>query len=598
MTAKLRLETIADILHDRSQNQSDRTAFIFLQDGETESDRLTYFELDQRARAIAAQLQTCTQLGDRVLLLFPPSLEYIAAFFGCLYAGVVAVPAYPPRPNRSLQRLQAIAADAEASIALTVTATLTSLRRRLAQALEQEAPELQNLHWLATDSIPNTLAQNWQPRTCNPDALAFLQYTSGSTAAPKGAMITHRNLLHNLDLIYQYFGHSSDSVGVLWLPLYHDMGLVGGVLQSVYAGFPVTLMSPLVFLQSPIRWLQAISRYRATTSGGPNFAYDFCVRKITPEQRSGLDLSSWTVALNAAEPIRPDTLERFTATFASCGFRRSTFYPSYGMAEATLMVSGGLHTDEPILKMVQASGLERHQVIAANPIGHGINPQPRTLVSCGKTLRDQQIVIVHPETLTRCAANQVGEVWVAGDSVAKGYWGNLEATKRDFHAYLADTGEGPFLRTGDLGFLDQGELFVTGRLKDVIIINGHNHYPQDIENTVEQCSEAIRPTCCAAFSVELHNTEQLIVLAEIDRRSLKQSPQNAQNSPNGSRSRLDITQVIRRSVLKQHDLQVYSVILLKPGTIPKTSSGKIQRHACRERFLKQDLAEIEIPIHV
>ncbi|WP_416676129.1 fatty acyl-AMP ligase [Egbenema bharatensis] len=565
------------------------------------------------------------------MLLFPPSLEYIAAFFGCLYAGVIAVPAYPPRPNRSLQRLQSIAADAQASIALTVSTTLTSLKRQLAQTLEQAAPELQNLHWFATDAIPNTLAQDWQPPIFNPDALAFLQYTSGSTAAPKGAMITHRNLLYNLDLIYEYFGHSADSIGVLWLPLYHDMGLVGGVLQSVYAGFPVTLMSPLVFLQSPIRWLRAISHYRATTSGGPNFAYDFCVRKITSEQRSGLDLSSWTVALNAAEPIRPETLERFTATFAPCGFRRSTFFPSYGMAEATLMVSGGLHTDEPVLKTVQATGLAQHQVIPANaddhapdhitnhgiahttdhaahpPVenatdqdnSHGTSLQIRTLVSCGKTLRDQQIVIVHPETLSRCAANQVGEIWVAGDSVAKGYWGNLEATKRDFHAYLADTGEGPFLRTGDLGFLDQGELFVTGRLKDVIIINGHNYYPQDIETTVELCSEAIRPTCCAAFSVDLHNTEQLIVLAEVDRRYFSRTSGHPQTAKNSSQPNVkDITQAIRRSVLKQHDLQVSSVVLLKPGTIPKTSSGKIQRHACRDLFLKQNLTEIEIPIHV
>lgn len=595
MIATLGLETIADILGARGQTQADRTAFIFLQDGETESDRLTYAELDRRARAIAARLQTCSRPGDRVLLLYPPGLEYIAAFFGCLYAGVVAVPAYPPRPNRSLQRLQAIAEDAEAAIALTLTTTLTSLQRRLAPTLGQEATALQALQWLATDVIPDAVAQDWQPISFKPDALAFLQYTSGSTAAPKGAMITHGNLLYNSELIYRYFGHSSESVGVLWLPLYHDMGLIGGVLQSVYAGFPVTLMSPLVFLQRPIRWLQAISRYRATTSGGPNFAYDFCVRKITPEQRQTLDLSSWTVALNAAEPIRQDILERFIATFGPCGFRRSTFYPSYGLAEATLMVSGGLHGAEPIYKTVQTAGLKQHRVIPTQPT----DPQAQTLVSCGTTLGDQTIVIVHPETQTPCAANQVGEIWVAGASVGKGYWRNLAATQRDFHAYLADTGAGPFLRTGDLGFLDQGQLYVTGRLKDVVIINGRNHYPQDIEITVERCSDTIRPACCAAFSVELHNTEQLVVMAEVDRRYWRQSVGDGAQPPSGKglAQGENLEQLIRRTVFKEHDLPVHAVVLLKPGTIPKTSSGKIQRHVCRDRFLSQHLTDIELPIH-
>jgi acyl-CoA synthetase (AMP-forming)/AMP-acid ligase II len=595
MIATLGLETIADILRHRGQKQADRLAFIFLQDGETESDRLTYGELDRRARAIAARLQTCSRPGDRVLLLYPPGLEYIAAFCGCLYAGVVAVPAYPPRPNRSLQRLQAMAEDAAAAIALTLTPTLTSLQQRLAPTLGQEAPALQSLQWLATDGIPDAVAQDWQSIPFRADALAFLQYTSGSTAAPKGAMITHGNLRYNSELIYRYFGHSSESVGVLWLPLYHDMGLIGGVLQSIYAGFPVTLMSPLVFLQRPIRWLQAISRYRATTSGGPNFAYDFCVRKITPEQRQTLDLSHWTVALNAAEPIRPDILERFIETFGPCGFRRSTFYPSYGLAEATLMVAGGHPRAEPIYKTVQTSGLKQHRVIPAEPT----EPQGQTLVSCGTTLGDQTIVIVQPETQTRCAAHQVGEIWVAGASVGKGYWQNVEATRRDFHAYLADTGAGPFLRTGDLGFLDQGQLYVTGRLKDVVIINGRNHYPQDIETTVESCSDTIRPACCAAFSVDLDNSEQLVVMAEVDRRYWRQSVEDGAPQPPGQvmAKGENLEQLIRRTVLKKHDLQVHTVVLLKPGTIPKTSSGKIQRHACRDRLLSQYLTATTLPIH-
>ena len=580
--------TFVDLLRYRAVHQPEQIAYTFLVDGETEAVSLTYKELDCKARAIAVHLQSFCPVGERALLLYPPGLEYIAAFFGCLYAGVVAVPAYPPRPNRSMYRLQGILADAQAKAALTTKSILANLERRFAQA-----PELKTLQWLATDNIADNLAGQWQELTLSGSILAFLQYTSGSTAAPKGVMITHSNLLHNSSSIHRAFQHSSNSSVVSWLPMYHDMGLIGGVLQPLYGGFPVTLMSPLIFLQRPIRWLQAISKYRATSSGGPNFAYDLCVRKIQPEHLTTLDLSSWNVAFNGAEPINWETLERFAATFEPCGFPRKAFYPCYGMAEATLFISGGLKTAPVVTKTVQGEALEQHRVVPAS----ADHKSARIVVGCGQTLPDQRIVIVHPETLTECAPSEVGEIWVSGPSIAQGYWNQPEETERAFGAYLADTGEEPFLRTGDLGFLEDGELFITGRLKDVIVINGRNYYPQDIEWTVEQTHPQIKPSCAAGFSIDVAGEEQLVVVAEVERGYQKRRRQ-ATDSPNGysqpsSPDTQELIQSIRREVSKHHDLKVYTALLLKPGSIPKTSSGKIQRHACRASFLAGTLEVID-----
>ncbi len=559
--------TLVELLRGRALHQPDQRAYTFLVDGETEEVHLTYGELDLQARTIGALLQSLGANGERVLLLYPPGLEYIAAFFGCLYAGVAVVPAYPPRPNRPMTRLQAIVADAEARVVLTTTHILSNMERWFAHA-----PELQALRWLATDNIASDMVEEWRDPAVNSDMLAFLQYTSGSTAASRGVMLTHANLLHNLALIRRQFGLTSDSRGMIWLPPYHDMGLIGGLLEPLYGGAPVTLMSPIIFLQRPFRWLQAISRSRATHSGGPNFAYDLCIRKITPEQRATLDLSCWEVAFNGAEPIRAETLERFAATFEPCGFCRVAFYPTYGLAEATLIVTGGLKADPPVVTIVQGAELEQNRAVAASVE----NEDTRTLVSSGQTGLDQKITIVDPNSLTQCPPDRLGEIWVSGPSIAQGYWNRPEETEQTFRAYMADTGEGPFLRTGDLGFLKDGELFVSGRLKDLIIIRGQNHYPQDIERTVEQSYRQIRPGCCAAFSVEITGEERLVVMAEVERYYRN----------------LDIDRVvgaIRQSVVEHHDLQVYAVLLLKPGSIPKTTSGKIQHYACRAGFLAGDL---------
>jgi acyl-CoA synthetase (AMP-forming)/AMP-acid ligase II len=577
--------TLIDILRYRAIDRPEQIAYKFLLDGESQEVSLTYAELDRKARAIATQLQALGSQGERILLLYPPSLNYVEAFFGCLYAGAIAIPAYPPRPNRSLSRLQSIIYDAQASIALTTNSILTSLSSKL-----DLNPELKTLRWISTDNLElDNPSSDWRSPDLTGDTLAFLQYTSGSTAEPKGVKIAHRNLLHNLASIHRCFRHSPQSCGVIWLPPYHDMGLIGGILQPLYGNFPVILMSPLLFLQNPLRWLNAISNYRATTSGGPNFAYDLCVRKFKPELATNLDLSSWQVAFNGAEPINYETLIKFAATFAPYGFQESSFYPCYGMAEATLIVSGSIKSHKLVTKIVGARALEQNQIVAAiKDESHS-----RVLVSCGNSLSDQKIAIVHPEKLVRCQVGEVGEIWVSGPSIADGYWNQSDVTESIFNAYLSDTQEGPFLRTGDLGFIEEGELFVTGRLKDMIIIKGRNHYPQDIERTVEESNPSIRPNCAASFSVSVEGEEKLVILAEIERRYWDTNRSASNNSENWQ----ELVQSIRREVSKHHDLQVHSTLLLKPGSIPKTSSGKIQRHVCRADFLAGTLGVLSINLN-
>lgn len=563
--------TLVDLLEHRAFHQSERIAYIFLKDGETQEAQLTYRELDQQARMIAARLQELSISGERALLLYQPGLDYIAAFWGCLYAGVIAVPAYPPRTNQSISRLQTIVADSQAVIALTTTEIRSSVERQVTQS-----PELQHLDWIATNQLVVDLSETWRKPEIKENTLAFLQYTSGSTGTPKGVMVSHGNLLHNLELIRRCFGHTSESKGVIWLPPYHDMGLIGGILEPLYEALPVILMSPVSFLQKPFRWLQAISNYEATTSGGPNFAYELCIRKVTVEQRAMLDLSHWNVAFNGAEPIRLKTLERFVTAFASCGFRRESFFPCYGMAETTLIVSGGSKEDAPMLESVQAKALQQHLVHSAKSTS--INSQ--TLVSCGRPLLGLQVAIAHPENLSRCSSDEVGEIWVAGSSVAQGYWKQPIQTEQSFQAYLKDTGEGPFLRTGDLGFLKNDELFVTGRLKDLILIRGRNHYPQDIESTVAQSHPALRADAGAAFSIEVQNEESLVIVQEVERSYLRHLDVDT------------VVRAIRQAVSEQHELQVHAVILIKTGSIPKTSSGKVRRRFCRELFLTNELVVI------
>ncbi|HEY9693240.1 MAG TPA: amino acid adenylation domain-containing protein [Oculatellaceae cyanobacterium] len=565
--------TLIDLLRYRALQQPDKIAYTFLPDGETTEVSLTYQELDKQSRAIASHLQALNLAGERALLLYPAGLDYLAAFFGCLYAGVVAVPAYPPRNKRNTPRIQAIVRDAQAAIALTTTTIQSRIQSLLQDPANLPYQEGQrgDLQWLTTDNLPLGIEDKWQEPNINADTLAFLQYTSGSTGTPKGVMLTHGNLLHNAAVTYQCMGHCPSSKFVSWLPTYHDMGLIGGILQPLYGGFPCILMPPTAFLQSPYRWLQAISQYRGTTSGAPNFAYELCIQKITEEQKATLDLSSWDVAFNGAEPIRNDTLERFAEAFASCGFRKEAFYPCYGLAEASLMVTGSRKSEVPVVKTVDETTLERNQVVVAD----ASSETTRTLTSAGQSIPDQKIIIVNPETLNRCQENEIGEIWVSSPSVGQGYWQRVEETNNTFFAYTSDTQEGAFLRTGDLGFLDNGELFVTGRAKDLIIIRGRNLYPQDIEFTAERSHPSLRAGSVAAFAVEVAGDEQLVVVQEVEFRQ----------KPNVE----EVTAAIRQAVFEDHEIQVYAVVLIKAGTISKTSSGKIQRRATRSQYLAGEL---------
>ncbi|MGF1480505.1 MAG: beta-ketoacyl synthase N-terminal-like domain-containing protein [Cyanophyceae cyanobacterium] len=553
--------TLVDLLRHRSQFQPNCQTYRFLKDGETIEQCLTNRELERQARAIAAHLQGKYNQGERVVLLLPPGTEYVAAFFGCLYAGAIAVPLYPPRSHRrSLSRLQAIIQDAQPRTVLTNNA--------LRADIQGKELGVEELDWLTTDTLALELAAQWQDPHLTGDALAFLQYTSGSTAAPKGVMVSHQNLLHNLALIHDKFGFSPESQVVSWLPPYHDMGLIGGLLEPLYASASVTFMSPVAFLQQPIRWLQAIAQTQATVSGGPNFAYDLCCQRISPEMLSRLDLSCWKVAFNGAEPLRAETLERFTATFADCGFQKTAFYPCYGMAEATLFVTGGDKDTSPRYRTVEKQALRSdHAVVSDKAEG------TQTLVSCGRGA--PHVVVVNPD-LRPCAPNSVGEIWVAGASVTQGYWNQPKATTEAFQAYLAE-GEGPFLKTGDLGFFNDGELFITGRLKDLIIIRGQNYYPQDIERTVEQAHPALRAANGAAFTIE---EAEMVIVSEVERQVWRNL--NVE----------EIARAIREAIVYHHDLPIYAIALLKPGGIPKTSSGKIQRRACKQQFLDQTLAVI------
>jgi acyl transferase domain-containing protein/acyl-CoA synthetase (AMP-forming)/AMP-acid ligase II/acyl carrier protein len=503
------------------------------------------------------------------LLLYPPGLDYIAAFFGCVYSGAIAVPAYPPHRNRSLDRLLWIVRDAGARTVLCTAAVRATID------LAGGAAELRGLDWLATD-LPDILdVEPFCDEGATSERVAFLQYTSGSTSSPRGVILSHGNLCHNAQLISQGFRLGPHThCSVFWLPLYHDMGLIGGVLQPMQIARPSYLMGPATFLASPIRWLRAISGHRAAISGAPNFAYDLCVNKIAREQREGLDLRFWEVAFNGAEPVRADTLRRFGDAYAPYGFRAEAFYPCYGLAEATLFVTGGTEAREPVSFTVSRTGLERHRVepiVADDRDAH-------TLVSCGLALGGQRVEIVDPETRTPCPPDRPGEIWVSGPSVAQGYWQRPEETEQSFGARTA-AGDGAFMRTGDLGFLRDGELYITGRIKDLIILRGRNLYPQDIEQTAQACHPALRPGCGAAFAVETNGGERLVYVSEVER-SGRSAPVE------------EVAAAVTGAVADAHEVPVDAVLLLKPGGIPKTSSGKVQRHACKAGYLAGTLEAI------
>lgn len=549
-------ENLVDVLRHRARTQPTRAALTFLADGESQETTWNYADLDREARRIAGCLKRHALPGERALLVFSPSLEYVAAFYGCLYAGVVAVPTYHARLNRSSSKLLSVLADCDAAVVLTTTRTLRDFPRSLGGRTPGSRPE-----WIALEEIGDE--QDVEPVRLDRDAIAFLQYTSGSTSAPRGVMVSHANLLHNLASIARHFGGGPDERAVTWLPPYHDMGLIGGVLEPIYAGCPVTILPPLSFVQRPFRWLRAITQYRATISGAPNFAYDLCVERIRDEKKKELDLSSWQVAFNGAEPIRPETLDRFASAFEQCGFRREALHPCYGLAESTLLVTSARRGVGPYVRAFQARSIEQGTPVVADN-------SPERLVSSGAAVDGQRVVIVDPSTGLETLAGQIGEIWISGPSVACGYWNRPDDTEATFRATLVGQ-DATFLRTGDLGFLQDGELFVTGRQKDLVIIRGKNHYPQDIENTATESHPSLAGGRGAAFSIDQDGLERLVVVHEVADRS--------------SSTFDEICASIARAVAEGHELETWAVVLVGHHRVPKTSSGKIQRRLCREMFL-------------
>jgi acyl-CoA synthetase (AMP-forming)/AMP-acid ligase II len=557
--------TLVEILQIRAAATPEEMVLLFLIDGEEEGPRLTYSELDRQARGIAAVLRDRAEPGERALLLYEPGLDFVAGFFGCLYAGLLPVPACPPRLDRlaqTWQTLSAIASDCRPCAVLTTSDLAATLERGVANLLPDAPPRC-----VATDQVDQSHAHRWRDPGIKPDDLAYLQYTSGSTRDPRGVMISHRNLMHSERMIEAAAEHRGMGSGVCWVPLYHDFGLIAGPLQGIYHRSPVYIMSPLAMLQRPIRWLRAIDRYRSDTSGGPNFGYDLCVQRIPPEHCEGLDLRTWSVAGVGGEQVQAGTLERFLDAFAKYGFRPETFCPCYGLGEATLGVTSVAKAERPKVRILHATALEQWHVVEAPPE----SPDARTLVSCGRPLVDQRVAIVDVETRMACPEERVGEIWVAGPSVAQGYWNRPEETEHTFRGRLDDTGDGPFLRTGDLGFLSGGELYITGRLKEILVIHGRNHYPQDIEATVQSLHQAFRPGCGAAFETDGEGQPRVVIVQELDRRSRG----------------LDLKELvgdIRQAVAERHELTVADVQFLEPGSLPRTSSGKIQRHLCRAGY--------------
>lgn len=565
--------SLIDILQKHAENQPQKLAYRFLTDGEEEEVDFTYEQLDQRARSIGALLQAYTKAGDRVLLLLPAGLDFIAAFFACIYAKVIAIPVPPPHPARlgkTLITSLRIASDAKPTVALISTSLFKAI-----EAKNDSKDQFKKIKLLVVDrNEMRDWTDKWQKPEIDEKDIAFLQYTSGSTSTPKGVMVSHGNLLHNMGVIEKSFGQTSKSETVIWLPPYHDMGLIGGILQPLYTGNTVSLIPHLLFLQRPIRWLKAISRFKATTSGGPNFAYDLCVRKIKPEQRDQLDLSHWEVAFNGAEPIIHKTLDQFADYFAPCGFRREAFSPCYGLAEATLMVVGGPKDQALVRKNLLKSGLAENKAIFTSEE----SSESKVVIGSGKNIGGQDIRIVDVENLSPCIPGQIGEIWLKGPSVASAYWNKPKATAATFGAYLSESEEGPFLRTGDFGFIHEGELFVTGRLKNLIIIDGKNHYSHDLERTVQRSHPAIRPTGCAVFSIEDSGRERVIVIAEVQHK--------------GVSNRSEVIRAIRKAVAENHELHVYDVKLCFPASIPRTTSGKIRHFLCKENYLSSTLKEI------
>jgi acyl-CoA synthetase (AMP-forming)/AMP-acid ligase II len=571
--ARTEFSSLVDVLRHRAAEQPDDPAYIFLPDRGAERLSLSFAELYAKALLVAAKLAERGQKGDRAILLFSPGLDFIVAFFACLLAGVIAVPLMVPRRASSRDASAAILADCSPRFAMTRRDLLTDARPELMDRFGTG-----QLDWVFVDSCSagSGELQSQLPLPVRED-IALLQYTSGSTSSPKGVIVSHGNLIENSEMIRIALGNTRNSTHVSWVPLYHDMGLILNALQSLYIGALCVLMAPVSFMQRPLSWLRAIHDYRAEVASGPNFAFDLCVRRHRPEEIHGIDLSCWKAALNGAEPVRASTIDRFASTFAPYGFDAKSIHPAYGMAEATLLISAGRLGTGPITRGIDRDALQRNQIVAPAQADDA-----QILVGCGRQLVGERLAIVDPETRMPLGPGLVGEVWVAGPHVAQGYWRNPEATASVFRARTASGGAQYWLRTGDLGFLDEdGELYITGRIKDLIIIRGINHYPQDIEETVQDCHGALRRNCGAAFSVPDNNDEeQLVLVQEVERTFRRQIAIE------------EIVASVREAITREHQIAAREIVLIRTGSLPKTTSGKIQRRLTRQMFLAGTLSVV------
>lgn len=535
-----------------------------------QTDKRRHFsnaELGQQVLRMASGLGQLAQPGERVLLLFEPGPEFAMAFWACLCAGVVAVPTYPPADPRTRSRFLDIAKDAEATVTLTTDKILKQSR-----LVRWFVGSLRRMRWSSVEQLQKASVETLPD--VSEQALALLQYTSGSTARPRGVMLSHANVFANiqaLDASRAHLGAERRESFVCWLPLYHDMGLISGVVMPLALGHQSTLLSPLHFLQKPVRWLQAIHDSRGSISAGPNFAFELCCRKVKDKELKDLDLSSWAVILNGAERILPETLQQFVARFAPCGVREEALYPSYGLAESTVFVSGPPAGSAPLFQSFDAQALRQHKVIALNATDTASNsPEIERLVGVGCLWNQAELAIVDPKQLSRCADDQVGEIWLRGPSVGQGYWQRPELNTEHFEAQIAGETDRWF-RTGDLGFLWQGQLFITGRIKEILILHGQNYHPQPLERAIQNQEESFRPGNAAAFSVG-HQAEKLVIVQEV-RAGVKKSPQA-------------LEQAAREALRQDFALPLHDFVLLQAGDLPKTSSGKIQRGRAREMYLK------------
>jgi acyl-CoA synthetase (AMP-forming)/AMP-acid ligase II len=558
------LSSLVDLLAQRAAEEPNDRAYVMLSDRGAEEAAITYAELHRAAGALAAKLAKLTQPGDRAILMFPTSLEFMIGFFGCLMARVIAVPMMVPRRVSSR--------DSSASIVANCAPKVVLLNAALAERDDLRGKFPHDLQWLVVDRAQTDGEAAELPRPAASDT-AFLQYTSGSTSDPKGVVVTHAALLANLEMIRLSLGNTKQSAYVNWVPLYHDMGLILNALQAIYVGAPCVLMTPNGFMQRPLNWLRAIHHYGAEVACAPNFAYDLCVARYRTDQMEGIDLSNWKIALNGAEPVRAETVRQFADTFATHGFDPAATFPAFGMAEATLLITGGRRGGGSVVREVSRSALQQ---------GHAAAPSSaddaQTTVGCGRALINERLAIVEPDSRRRQAAGHVGEIWVDGPNIARAYWQNPDASRADLNAEIEDE-SGKWLRTGDLGFLDEhGELFVTGRIKDLIIIRGINHYPQDIEFTVQAVHPALRANYGAVFTVPGDDgDETLVVVQEIERTERRKIDAE------------ELVGLIRETVTEEHGVFARHVALIRPGTLPKTTSGKIQRRMTRQLWLNDEL---------